>query len=160
MTGNQPHPGTGLTLMGTHSEPISIPEVCRALGCPVVLEADPLDFETAKTALREALDCPGVSVVILKSPCVQLFRALPAVSVDAQACTGCGACVRKTGCPALSMGAPVAVDGPDGQRGARCAPGPRSTPRCATAAICARTSAPSGRSRRRARAWGLSSATC
>ncbi len=117
MTGNQPHPGTGLTLMGTRSEPISIPEVCRALGCQVVLEADPLDFETAKAALREALDCPGVSVVILKSPCVQLFRALPAVSVDAQACTGCGACVRKTGCPALSMGAPVAVDGPDGATG-------------------------------------------
>ena len=107
MTGSQPHPGTGVTLMGTRSEPISIPAVCRALGCQVVEEADPLDFEAATEAARRALACPGVSVVIMRSPCVQLFRGLPAVSVDASTCTGCGACVRKTGCPALSMAAPV-----------------------------------------------------
>ena len=107
MTGSQPHPGTGVTLMGTRSEPISIPAVCRALGCHVVEEADPLDFEAAVEAVRRALACPGVSVVIMRSPCVQLFRALPAVSVDADACVGCGACVRKTGCPALFMAAPA-----------------------------------------------------
>ncbi|MBS5451037.1 MAG: indolepyruvate ferredoxin oxidoreductase subunit alpha [Coriobacteriia bacterium] len=108
MTGSQPHPGTGVTLMGTRSEPISIPEVCRALGCEVVEVADPLDFEAARAAAERALDCEHVSVVVYESPCVQLFRPLPAVSVRAGACTGCGACVRKTGCPALSMGAPVA----------------------------------------------------
>ena len=108
MTGSQPHPGTGVTLMGTRSKPISIPEVCRALGCEVVEVADPLDFEAARAAAERALACECVSVVVYESPCVQLFRPLPAVVVHADACTGCGACVRKTGCPALSMSAPTA----------------------------------------------------
>ena len=108
MTGSQPHPGTGVTLMGTRSKPISIPEVCRALGCEVVEVADPLDFEAARAAAERALACEHVSVVVYESPCVQLFHPLPAVSVRAYACTGCGACVRKTGCPALSMSAPAA----------------------------------------------------
>lgn len=107
MTGSQPHPGTGVTLMGTRSKPISIPEVCRALGCEVVEVADPLDAEAAREAAQRALACEGVSVVVYESPCVQLFRPLPAVNVDEARCVGCGACVRKTGCPALSMGAPA-----------------------------------------------------
>ena len=108
MTGSQPHPGTGVTLMGTRSTPISIPAVCRALGCEVVEMADPLDAKAARAAAERALACEHVSVVVYESPCVQLFRPLPAVGVRAEACTGCGACVRRTGCPALSMGAPAA----------------------------------------------------
>lgn len=103
MTGSQPHPGTGVTLMGTRSTPISIPDVCRALGAEVVEVVDPLDCDEAQAAAESALACPGVSVVVFRSPCVQLFRPLPSVEIDRDACTGCGACVRRTGCPALSM---------------------------------------------------------
>ena len=107
MTGSQPHPGTGVTLMGTKSAPIGIAGVCRALGCAFVEEVDPLDFDAAAEVVRRALDCEGVSVVIFKSPCIQLFRGLEPVKVDAEKCTGCGRCVRTTGCPALSMAAPA-----------------------------------------------------
>ena len=106
MTGSQPHPGTGLTLMGTRSKPISIPAVCEALGVDLLEVVDPLDVEAATEAARRALDCEGVSVLVFQSPCVQLFRALEPVTISEDACTGCGACVRKTGCPALSMRAP------------------------------------------------------
>ncbi len=107
MTGSQPHPGTGVTLMGGRSKPISIPAVCEALGCDLVEVVDPLDFDAAVAAARRALACEGVAVVVFESPCVQLFRALPPVEVDAGACRGCGKCVRDTGCPALSMSAPA-----------------------------------------------------
>ena len=107
MTGSQPHPGTGVTLMGGRSKPISIPAVCEALGCDLVEVADPLDFDAAVAAARRALAFEGVAVVVFQSPCVQTFRALPAVEVDADACRGCGRCVRETGCPALSMSVPV-----------------------------------------------------
>ena len=105
MTGSQPHPGTGATLMGTQSKPIDVVAVCRALGCDLVLEADPLDFDAAVEAAREALACEGVSVVVFRSPCVQLFRPLEPVRVDEGACMGCRRCVKSTGCPALSMAA-------------------------------------------------------
>lgn len=107
MTGSQPHPGTGVTLMGGRSKPISIPAVCEALGCDSVEVVDPLDFDAAVAAAARALACEGVAVVVFQSPCVQLFRALPPVEVDAGACRGCERCVRETGCPALSMAAPA-----------------------------------------------------
>ncbi|MBR2834997.1 MAG: hypothetical protein IKE43_04715 [Coriobacteriales bacterium] len=106
MTGSQPHPGTGVTLMDTKSKPIDIAAVCRALGCDPVLEVDPLDHAAAVAMAEEALASEGVSVIIFKSPCVQLFKPLVPVTVDAQACRGCGKCVRETGCPALSMASP------------------------------------------------------
>jgi indolepyruvate ferredoxin oxidoreductase alpha subunit len=108
MTGSQPHPGTGRTLMGTQSRPISIRAVCEALGADLVEVADPLDHDAAREAAARALACEGVSVVIFQSPCVQLFRPLESVTVDAGRCMGCGRCVRATGCPALSMAAPAA----------------------------------------------------
>jgi indolepyruvate ferredoxin oxidoreductase alpha subunit len=106
MTGSQPHPGTGLTLMGTRSKPIDIPAVCEALGADLVEVVDPLDRTAAREAAEKALACEGVSVLVFQSPCVQLFRALEPVRVDAGRCMGCGRCVRATGCPALSMAAP------------------------------------------------------
>ncbi len=93
--------------MGGRSKPISIPAVCEALGCDSVEVVDPLDFDAAVAAAGRALACEGVAVVVFQSPCVQLFRALPPVEVDAGACRGCERCVRETGCPALSMAAPA-----------------------------------------------------
>ena len=111
MTGSQPHPGTGVTLMGTQSKPIDIVAVCTALGVDSVETADPFDHENALAVAKRALECPGVSVVVFRSPCVQLFRALPPVEVDESRCRGCRKCVRDTGCPALSMRMPEAEEG-------------------------------------------------
>ncbi len=48
MTGSQPHPGTGVTLMGPKSEPISIEAVLRALGVKVITHANPLRLDEAR----------------------------------------------------------------------------------------------------------------
>ena len=102
MTGSQPHPGTGVTLMGTRSKPISIVDVARALGCDMVEAVDPFDRAAAVEAAKRALSCEGVAVLVFQSPCVQLFKPLEPVSITSD-CRGCGRCVRALGCPALSM---------------------------------------------------------
>lgn len=103
MTGSQPHPGTGVTLMGPHRKPIDIEGVLRALGVECVVEADPLDLEASVAAAREAIDFAGPSALILRSPCVQLIKPAAPVRVDAEACTGCKKCITEIGCPGLGF---------------------------------------------------------
>ncbi len=111
MTGQQPHPGTGRTMMGTEVEPLSIPRILEALDvdCQIV---DPLDFERAVQAVRDAMDKTGVRAIIFKSPCIYLEPpAHPAVKLDLDACIDCRACIKQLGCPALVVeDGHVAVD--------------------------------------------------
>lgn len=102
MTGSQPHPGTGVTLMGPKSEPISIEAVLRALGVKVITHANPLRLDEAREAAREAIYYDGPSAIIFESPCVKLIKPGAPVRYREEACTGCGKCVLKIGCPALS----------------------------------------------------------
>ena len=105
MTGSQPHPGTGVTLMGPKSEPISIEAVLRALGVKVITHANPLRLDEAREAAREAIYYDGPSAIIFESPCVKLIKPGAPVRYREEACTGCGKCVLKIGCPALSWDA-------------------------------------------------------
>ncbi len=102
MTGSQPHPGTGVTLMGPKTKPISIEAVLRALGVTVITHANPLHLDEARAAARQAIEFDGPSAVIFESPCVKLIKPGAPVRFDEGACTGCGKCVLKIGCPALS----------------------------------------------------------
>ena len=103
MTGKQPHPGTGVTLMGTQSEPIKIDAVLKALGFKCIVYADPLDHVAAVAAAKEAIDFEGPSAIIFQSPCVQLIKPAPALAVDKGACTGCKLCISSIGCPGLGF---------------------------------------------------------
>lgn len=103
MTGKQPHPGTGVTLMGTQSTPIKIDAVLKALGFTCITYADPLDHAAAVAAAREAIDFEGPSAVIFCSPCVQLTKPAPALEVDSQLCTGCKVCISSIGCPGVGF---------------------------------------------------------
>lgn len=105
MTGSQPHPGTGVTLMGPKSEPISIEAVLRALGVKVITHANPLRLDEAREAAREAIYYDGPSAIIFESPCVKLIKPGAPVRYREEACAGCGKCVLKIGCPALSWDA-------------------------------------------------------
>lgn len=113
MTGHQPHPGTGKTVMSTEANRILIEDVARGLGVKYVKVVDPFKVKEANDVLREALRTQGPSVVIFRSPCTLLLlrerrkkgiRAEPVRVTDK--CTNCMACVKLTGCPAL-----VPVDG-------------------------------------------------
>ena len=71
MTGHQPHPGLGKTMMRTESVPISIEAVLKALGVGFVRTADPLDHEAAVRTVKEAAAETGVRAIVFRSPCIK-----------------------------------------------------------------------------------------
>lgn len=103
MTGHQPHPGTGRTMMGDVVQAVSIEAVLRAIGLTCVETVDPLDHERAVETVRRVADEPGVKAVIFKSPCVVLARPTAKSRVDEGACIGCRRCISELGCPAISL---------------------------------------------------------
>ncbi|MBE6754325.1 MAG: indolepyruvate ferredoxin oxidoreductase subunit alpha [Ruminococcaceae bacterium] len=109
MTGHQPHPGTGKTLMGEVTDPQSIPTILRAMGVGHVAICDPLKLDEAVAAVKEAISFTGVSVVIFKSPCIAVVKPDKAMAVDSEKCIGCARCIRELGCPALSLSDKKAV---------------------------------------------------
>ena len=108
MTGHQPHPGTGRTMMGEVVEKVSIEKVLAAIGVTPVLTADPFKTGEAVAAVREAARAPGVSAVIFRAPCIAVAGKLgcrfPApLAVDGARCVGCRKCISELGCPAISL---------------------------------------------------------
>ena len=108
MTGHQPHPGTGVTGMQTLSNRVFIEKVAEGCGVKFVRVVDPFKIKGAESALREALQFQGPSVVVFRAPC-----ALTAVKEKRRKgislgvykitdkCTNCMACVKLLGCPAI-----------------------------------------------------------
>ena len=103
MTGHQPHPGTGHTMMGEITAKISIPKVLDGLGVTHIARVNPLDLEQAVSAVKEAAEVKGVSAVIFESPCIAVTKPAPRYQVDQSKCVGCKKCIRELGCPAISV---------------------------------------------------------
>ncbi len=111
MTGHQPHPGTGRTMMGNAVDRVSIENILRGIGVTEVVTVDPLDLSLAVETVRKTADLPGVKAIIFRSPCVALTKPQSRVTVDPARCVGCKKCIREIGCPALSMvGGKAAAD--------------------------------------------------
>ena len=101
MTGHQPHPGTGETMMGDVAEGISIEGILRGIGLQFVETVNPLEHEKAVETVKRAAGQPGVKAIIFKYPCIAKSRKRPALQVDQEKCIGCTKCIREIGCPAL-----------------------------------------------------------
>ena len=101
MTGHQPHPGTGRTMMGDTVQPVSIEAVLRGIGLQTVETVNPLDHDVAVSTVRRVSELPGVKAIIFKSPCVMLARPQTKSVVDEAKCIGCRRCIKELGCPAL-----------------------------------------------------------
>ena len=108
MTGHQPHPGTGLTGMGSPSEKVRIEKVAEGCGVKYVKVVDPFKLKEAERVLREALQQHGPSVVVFRAPCSLVdvrekrrrgIKIVPCKT--AEICTNCMACIKLLGCPAL-----------------------------------------------------------
>ena len=111
MTGHQPHPGTGQTMMGEAVARVSIEAVLRGIGLTFVETVDPLDHKAAVEAVKRAADQPGVKAVIFRSPCVAVVKGGRPMKVEADVCVGCRRCIRELGCPALALdGSKVRID--------------------------------------------------
>ena len=103
MTGHQPHPGTGRTMMGEVVANVNIEAVLRGIGLTVVETVDPLDHKLAVETVRRVAAEPGVKAIIFKSPCVVLAKPQAKSHVDASACIGCRRCIKELGCPGLTF---------------------------------------------------------
>lgn len=103
MTGHQPHPGTGKTMMGDIVEKVKIEPILKAIGVKSVETVNPLELENAVAAVKRAAEIDGVSAVIFKSPCIAVSKPSKAAVVDNEKCIGCQKCIKEIGCPALVM---------------------------------------------------------
>lgn len=105
MTGHQPHPGTGRTVMGQVVEKVSIEKVLRAIGLTCVETVDPLDFALAVETVKRVQKEPGVKAIIFRSPCIAISKPAGKSKVNADQCIACGKCIRELGCPAMILDA-------------------------------------------------------
>ena len=103
MTGHQPHPGTGHTMMGQVVDKVSIDAVLRGCGLTVVEHVNPMELEKAVDTVKKVADEPGVKAIIFEYPCVAIVKPEKPLYVDASNCIGCQKCIKEIGCPALSM---------------------------------------------------------
>jgi indolepyruvate ferredoxin oxidoreductase alpha subunit len=103
MTGQQDHPGTGLTLQGGEGQVIDIADVSRSMGVTFVEEVNAWDVDAVNSTLREGMAHEdGPAVVVVRGACVFTphFHLQPRMHVDPETCVACGACFR-VGCPAI-----------------------------------------------------------
>lgn len=101
MTGHQPHPGTGRTMMGEIVEKIDIASVLKGIGVKTVETVNPFELDKAIDVVKNTAEIEGVKAIIFKSPCVVLFKPEGCMHISSDKCIGCQKCIREIGCPAL-----------------------------------------------------------
>lgn len=103
MTGHQPHPGTGKTMMGDVVSKVSIVKILEAIGLSEVRTVNPLDLDQAIQAVKEVADKPGVKAIIFKSPCIAVTKPEKQYTISSEKCINCKKCIRELGCPAITV---------------------------------------------------------
>jgi len=109
-TGHHDHPATGKTIKNEQTYRLNLKEVCLACGANSVSEVDAYDLNQCEQEIKKQLNSDGVSVIIVKRPCVLLEKSkFDIYSVDDK-CTNCKMCL-KLGCPAIcKKGNKVEID--------------------------------------------------
>jgi indolepyruvate ferredoxin oxidoreductase alpha subunit len=102
MTGNQPHPGMGVTMMGGKPDKLSIAKIVEAMDVSVLHRIDPRDIKAAEKATRDVIGKKGVRVLLFDAPCIYISKNDSVAVLDAEKCSGCAVCMKKFGCPAIS----------------------------------------------------------
>lgn len=113
MTGHQPHPGTGKTMMGDVVEKISIEKVLHGIGIEEVVTVNPLELDKAIRTVKDISEKKGVKAVIFRSPCIALLKSneRKTLKIDSDKCVHCQECIKEIGCPALVLrGDIVSID--------------------------------------------------
>ncbi len=101
MTGHQPHPGTGRTMMGEIVEKVDIEGVLRGIGVKTVETVNPLKLSEAVECVKRVAAEKGVKAIIFRSPCAVLIKPSAAVTIDEKKCIQCKKCIRSLGCPGI-----------------------------------------------------------
>jgi indolepyruvate ferredoxin oxidoreductase alpha subunit len=103
MTGGQENPGSGSVLQGEPAKQVDMVSLVKVLGIDNVVEINSYDLQATEAAIRKGLETPGPYVLVDKNPCILRYRVKkPLVTVSADKCTGCRACL-KVSCVALGL---------------------------------------------------------
>lgn len=101
MTGHQEHPGTGISAQGIQTTAIDIESLCKGIGVKDLKTVNAFDLKAVRNAMRDAINSPALSVVIVRGACAAQIKKYANVrKVDADKCVNCGYCFR-LGCPAI-----------------------------------------------------------
>jgi indolepyruvate ferredoxin oxidoreductase alpha subunit len=101
MTGHQEHPGTGISAQGEETFAVDIESLAKGIGVKDVKVVNAFDLKALRAGVRDSLDRPEVSVIIVRGSCAMRVRkrANPR-KVDTEKCNQCGVCLG-LGCPAI-----------------------------------------------------------
>jgi indolepyruvate ferredoxin oxidoreductase alpha subunit len=93
---------------GLPAKTIRIEDVAKSIGVEFVRVVDPFDLKATAQAIIDAMNFNGPSVIVSRRMCALVARRKGIIeslaSIDSEKCTGCLACVRLIGCPALVLG--------------------------------------------------------
>jgi indolepyruvate ferredoxin oxidoreductase alpha subunit len=104
MTGNQPHPGMGITMMNTRPEKISIEKILLASGVSALIKVNPFDLTASKEAVVKLTEQKGVRALLFEAPCIMIEKPSEnKADIEVSKCNGCKLCLNKFGCPAISI---------------------------------------------------------
>lgn len=107
MTGMQVNPGTCAQFQSGDGRQIDIAQIVQAMGIDHFYQMDPSDLPSSVATIKEAIQQPGVKVVLSRMECaIQAHRRgdyTHVAVVDMEKCKLCKLCITMTGCPALSI---------------------------------------------------------
>lgn len=103
MTGHQPHPGTGKTMMGQVVDKVNIVETLHGIGVKTVETVNPLHLKEAIACVKRVATQEGVKAIIFKSPCAVLIKSNKPAEIDENKCIQCKKCIRTLGCPGIVL---------------------------------------------------------
>lgn len=103
MTGHQPHPGTGRTMMGNVVEKVDITKVLEGIGVKNIVTVDALDLNACVDAVLKLSAMKGVKAIIFKSPCAAIIKSFRTCRIAEDRCVNCRTCINEIGCPALVL---------------------------------------------------------
>ncbi len=102
MTGHQDNPATGKTIKGEPTYQLDLEALVKACGVKNVRVVDAYDLAEVERVVKEEVAREETSVIIARRPCFLILKgaAKPALTIDADKCKKCKACL-KIGCPAI-----------------------------------------------------------
>jgi indolepyruvate ferredoxin oxidoreductase alpha subunit len=101
MTGHQDHPGTGISAQGKETRAVKLEDLVRGTGVSDVKVVSSFNMKELRAVVKEVLESPELSVVIVRGACAVRARKRSAPrAVDTEKCNQCGVCLT-LGCPAI-----------------------------------------------------------
>ncbi|MCS7144803.1 MAG: indolepyruvate ferredoxin oxidoreductase subunit alpha [Archaeoglobaceae archaeon] len=116
MTGQQPHPGTGVRACGEMGGKVKIEEVVKGCGVEFVEVVNPYNVRRMVETLKRAIAHNGVSVIIARQACAIVWAREKRMKSGiiplrvTEKCDLCMECIKTFVCPALTFDAKVRID--------------------------------------------------